>query len=161
MIVRPAVLAVLLLVCPCASEARDDVHWIADETIVESGKPLRPPPTAESELAIARFYIKKRDYIGAINRCKVIVTHFTTSHEVEEALALLVESYLALAREDGDATSKIDWRNSLKREAQTAAAVLNRKFPDSDWLRVALERLKSADLKPEEDERSWISRALK
>jgi hypothetical protein len=74
---------------------------------------------------------------------------------------LLVESYLALAREDGDASSKIDWRNSLKKEAQTAAAVLNRKFPDSDWLRVALERLKSAELKPEEDERSWISRALK
>jgi outer membrane protein assembly factor BamD len=140
--VRPGVLAVLLLVVPSASEARDDVQRIVDQTTVNPGKAF----TAESEIAVARFYIGKRDYTGAINRCKVVVVHFPDSWEVQEALVLLDQSYLALG---------------IPKEAQTAAAILSRKFPKSGWTDIAMEILKSADLEPEEDENSWISRALK
>jgi outer membrane protein assembly factor BamD len=141
-IVRPGVLAVLLIVFPSASEARDDVHRIADQTTVNPGKAF----TAESEIAVARFYVGKGDYTGAINRCKVVVVHFPDSWEVQEALVLLVQSYLALG---------------IPKEAQTATAVLNRKFSKSGWTDIAIEILKSAALEPEEDESSWISRAFK
>jgi hypothetical protein len=146
MIVRPGMLAVLLLVSTCASEARDDVHWIADETTANPGEALPPYPTVDKEIEVARFYVKKRDYTGAVNRCKMVVMHFPTSREAEEALFLLVAIFLELG---------------IPHDAQTAAAVLGRKFPNSGWLPFAIRILKSADLEPEEGENSWISRALK
>src|SRR5579863_791028 len=64
---------------------------------------------AGKEMEIGRFYMKRRDFTGAINRFKVVVTQFQTTREVEEALARLTEAYLSLGIVD---------------EAQTAAAVL-------------------------------------
>lgn len=97
-------------------------------------------------MAVGHFYVKKRDYTGAINRFKIVVTHYPNSVRVDEALGLLVETYLALG---------------IPLEAQTAAAVLNRKYPNSGWSRVADELLKSAGLEPTEEENSWISHAFK
>jgi outer membrane protein assembly factor BamD len=141
-ILRLGMLAALVIALSSASDARDKVLWIADQTTVNPERSL----TAESEMEVARFYISKRDYTGAINRCKVVVTHFATSRQVEEALMLLVEMYLAL---------------HIPKEAQTAAAVLRKKFPNSVWSHIAVEILKSADLEPDEDENSQISRAFR
>jgi Outer membrane lipoprotein len=145
-ILHLGVLAVLLNVFPSASHARDDVHWIAGQTTTNPERILPAGVTPESEMEIARFYIGKRDYTGAINRCKVVVLDFPTSRQLEEALMLLVEMYLAL---------------HVPSEAQTAAAVLIRKFPNSGWSHIAVEILKAAGLEPDEDENSSIGRAFK
>ncbi len=101
---------------------------------------------AGKEMEIGRFYMKRRDFTGAINRFKVVVTHYQTTREVEEALMRLTEAYLALGVVD---------------EAQTAAAVLGHNFPDSPWYKDAFNLVKSAGGEPNENKESWISRAFK
>ena len=73
---------------------------------------------AGKEMDTGRYYLKRKDFTGAINRFKIVVTQYQTTRHVEEALMRLSEAYLAL----GVAT-----------EAQTAAAVLGHNFPDSPW----------------------------
>ncbi len=78
---------------------------------------------AGKEMDVGRFYLKKRDFIGAINRFKVVVTQYQTTRHVEEALMRLSEAYVSLGIMD---------------EAQTAAAVLGHNFPDSPWYKDCL-----------------------
>ena len=101
---------------------------------------------AGKEMAIGRFYLNKRDFQGAINRFKVVVTQYQTTREVEEALERLTEAYVALG---------------LVGEAQTAAAVLGHNFPDSPWYKDAYRLLKGAGSEPNENKDSWISRSFK
>jgi outer membrane protein assembly factor BamD len=101
---------------------------------------------AGKEMEVGRFYMKKRDFTGAINRFKVVVTHFQTTREVEEALERLTEAYIALGILD---------------EAQTAAAVLGHNFPDSPWYKDAYRLVTAAGVAPAENKNSEISRAFK
>ena len=101
---------------------------------------------AGKEMEIGRFYLKKRDFLGAINRFKVVVTQYQTTREVEEALERLTEAYIALG---------------IVGEAQTAAAVLGHNFPDSPWYKDAYRLVKGQGVEPSEDKGSWISRAFK
>jgi len=101
---------------------------------------------AGKEMEIGRFYLKKRDFTGAINRFKVVVTHYQTTREVEEALERLTEAYISLGILD---------------EAQTAAALLGHNFPDSPWYKDAYKLVKSAGGEPTENKDSWMSRAFK
>jgi len=101
---------------------------------------------AGKEMAIGRYYLEKKDYTGAINRFKIVVTKYQTTRLVEEALMRLTESYMALG---------------IVNEAQTAAAVLGHNFPDSVWYKHAYALLKSGGAEPREDKGSWISRAFK
>jgi outer membrane protein assembly factor BamD len=101
---------------------------------------------AGKEMEIGRFYMKKRDFTGAINRFKVVVTQYQTTREVEEALARLTEAYVSLGILD---------------EAQTAAAVLGHNFPDSPWYKDAYKLVKAAGGEPTENKASWLSRAFK
>jgi len=100
---------------------------------------------AGKEMEIGRFYMKRRDFTGAINRFKVVVTQYQTTREVEEALMRLTEAYLALGVTD---------------EAQTAAAVLGHNFPDSPWYKDAYNLVRNAGGEPNENKDSWISRAF-
>ena len=93
-----------------------------------------------------RYYLKQRNYTGAINRFKVVVTKYQTTRHVEEALARLVEAYMALG---------------IVNEAQTAAVVLGHNFPDSPWYKDAYALLKSDGLSPEYNSESWITKAWK
>jgi outer membrane protein assembly factor BamD len=101
---------------------------------------------AGKEMEIGRYYLKKKDYTGAINRFKVVVTKYQTTRHVEEALMRLTESYMALGITD---------------EAQTAAAVLGHNFPDSQWYKHAYAVVKTGGMEPKENQSSWISRAFK
>ena len=101
---------------------------------------------AGKEMEVGRFYMKKRDFTGAINRFKVVVTQYQTTREVEEALERLTEAYISLGILD---------------EAQTAAAVLGHNFPDSPWYKDAYKLVKSAGGQPSENKESWMSRAFK
>ena len=101
---------------------------------------------AGKEMDIGRFYLERRDFIGAINRFKVVVTQYQTTRHVEEALMRLSEAYVSLGIMD---------------EAQTAAAVLGHNFPDSPWYKDAYNLVKNAGGEPTtENKGSWISRAF-
>jgi outer membrane protein assembly factor BamD len=101
---------------------------------------------AGKEMEIGRYYLKKKDYTGAINRFKVVVTKYQTTRHVEEALMRLAESYMALG---------------IVEEAQTAAAVLGHNFPDSTWYKHAYALVKTGGVEPKENQGSWISKAFK
>jgi outer membrane protein assembly factor BamD len=101
---------------------------------------------AGKEMAIGRYYMERRDYTGAINRFKTVVTRYQTTRHVEEALARLTEAYMAIG---------------IVGEAQTAAAVLGHNFPDSRWYKDAYNLVKSGGAEPSENQGSWISKAFK
>jgi outer membrane protein assembly factor BamD len=101
---------------------------------------------AGKEMTIGRYYLEKRDYTGAINRFKIVVTQYQRTRHVEEALMRLTEAYMALG---------------IVQEAQTAAAVLGHNFPDSAWYKDAYTLVKSGGLEPREAQGSWISKAFK
>ena len=98
---------------------------------------------AGKEMMIGRFYLNKKDFAGAINRFKMVVTQYQTTRHVEEALMRLTEAYMALG---------------IVQEAQTAAAVLGHNFPDSPWYQNAYKLVQSGGLEPAENKQSWISR---
>jgi outer membrane protein assembly factor BamD len=101
---------------------------------------------AGKEMMIGRYYLNRKDFVGAINRFKVVVTRYQTTRHVEEALERLTESYMSLG---------------IVGEAQTAAAVLGHNFPDSRWYKDAYELVKSGGKEPSENKDSWISKAFK
>jgi outer membrane protein assembly factor BamD len=100
---------------------------------------------AGKEMDIGRYYMNKRDFVGAINRFKVVVTQYQTTRHVEEALERLTEAYVSLGLID---------------EAQTAAAVLGHNFPDSSWYKDAYNLVKGKGFEPSENKDSWISKAF-
>jgi outer membrane protein assembly factor BamD len=100
---------------------------------------------AGKEMDIGRYYMNKRDFVGAINRFKVVVTQYQTTRHVEEALERLTEAYVSLGLID---------------EAQTAAAVLGHNFPDSPWYKDAYNLVKGKGFEPSENKDSWISKAF-
>ena len=101
---------------------------------------------AGKEMQIGRYYLEKKDFTGAINRFKVVVTKYQTTRHVEEALERLTEAYMSLG---------------IVGEAQTAAAVLGHNFPDSEWYKHAYNLVKGGGLEPSENKGSWISKAFK
>jgi len=97
-------------------------------------------------MMIGRYYMERRDYSGAINRFKVVVTRYQTTRHVEEALLRLTEAYMSLG---------------VVTEAQTSAAVLGHNFPDSRWYKDAYALLTARGLEPLENKGSWISQAFR
>ena len=73
---------------------------------------------AGKEMAIGRYYLRRGQYVAAINRFRNVVDRYQTTTHVPEALHRLTESYLALG---------------LDQEAQKNAAVLGYNFPSSPW----------------------------
>src|SRR6201985_1967112 len=101
---------------------------------------------AGKEMAVGRYYLKRGDYIGAINRFRVVVQTYQTTPQIAEALERLTEAYYALG---------------LNSEAQTAAAVLGANYPGSFWYQDAYDLLVTHHLKPEVSPESWITRLFK
>ena len=100
---------------------------------------------AGKQMEIGRYYLHQGDYIGAINRFRVVVEQYQKTTQIAEALERLTEAYYALG---------------LTREAQTAAAILGHNYPGSPWYEDAYNLLQKQNLKPEEDKGSWMSRAF-
>ncbi len=73
---------------------------------------------AGKEMEIGRYYQNQHLYTAAIGRFQRVVDDFQTTNHVPEALARLVEVYLALG---------------LKDEARRTAAVLGYNYPGSTW----------------------------
>lgn len=73
---------------------------------------------AGKEMAIGRFYLRRGEYVAAINRFRYVIKNYETTTHTPEALHRLTEAYLALG---------------VIHEAQVAAAVLGHNFPGSEW----------------------------
>ena len=100
---------------------------------------------AGKEMAVGRYYLTRGDYIGAINRFRVVIEQYQTTPQIAESLERLTEAYYSLG---------------LNSEAQTAAAVLGANYPGSEWYTDSYNLLKGRNLKPVEDRGSWISQAF-
>ena len=116
-----------------ASSARKKIEFARDQL-------------AAKEMNDGRYYLNKKNFIGAVNRFKIVVTQYQTTRHVEEALERLAECYMTLG---------------IVSEAQTAAAVLGHNFPDSPWYKNAYALVKTGGTEPVEDKGSWISKAFK
>ena len=73
---------------------------------------------AGKEMSIGRYYLRRGQYVAAINRFRNVVERYQTTTHVPEALHRLTEAYLSLG---------------LEQEAQKNAAVLGYNFPSSEW----------------------------
>jgi len=100
---------------------------------------------AGKEMAVGRYYLVRGDYIGGINRFRVVVEQYQRTTQIAEALERLTEAYYALG---------------IYNEAQTAAAVLGANYPGSHWYKDAYNLLKGHNMSPKEDKSSWISKAF-
>jgi outer membrane protein assembly factor BamD len=143
MIVRIAALAFLALLLVDRNSFGQQAPAAADQP-ASVGKGQEPDP-AEKEMLVARWYLERRNYVAALNRLKIVMVRHRAGH-AEEALAGLTEAYLTLG---------------VAAEAQTAAGVLGRHFPDSRWYAKARDLLQSLGLEPDVDERSWMARVFK
>jgi outer membrane protein assembly factor BamD len=100
---------------------------------------------AGKEMEIGRYYQKQKMYIAALGRFKKVITDFQTTSQTPEALARLVEVYLAIG---------------IPREAQAVAAVLGHNFPGSSWYQESYSLLTKQNLAPEADSESWVSKVF-
>ncbi len=99
---------------------------------------------AGKEMEIGRFYLRRGEYLAAINRFQRVVEQYDTTSHVAEALYRLVESYLALG---------------LEEEARQAALVLGYNYPGDKWYARAYALINGEPLPDEGDGGgSWFSR---
>lgn len=101
---------------------------------------------AASEMTVGRYYLKKGQFVAAINRFKTVVAEYQTTQHVEEALHRLVEANAALG---------------IIPEAQSSAAVLGYNYPNSRWYKDSYALLQKQGVKPQDTQGSWISRQWK
>ena len=73
---------------------------------------------AAKEMSIARFYMKTKKWIPALNRLKIVVQDYENTVFIEEALHRLVEVY---------------YRLGLTEEAKQAAAILGYNYKSGEW----------------------------
>ena len=100
---------------------------------------------AGKEMEVGRYYLTRGDYIGAINRFRVVIDQYQTTPQIAEALERLTEAYYSLG---------------LDSEAQTAAAVLGANYPGTVWYQDSYNILKGRNLTPQADQQSWIYKAF-
>lgn len=55
---------------------------------------------AQHEMHVARYYMKRKAYVAAVNRAKYVVEYYPASTSVEEALVLLVSAYDRMDMDD-------------------------------------------------------------
>jgi outer membrane protein assembly factor BamD len=95
---------------------------------------------------VGRYYLERKNYVGAINRFKTVVSDYQTTPQVEEALYRIAEANITLG---------------VVPEAQAAGAVLGHNFPNSAWYKRAYALLKSSGVKPQIGSNSWFTKTLK
>ncbi|AGF76057.1 outer membrane protein assembly factor BamD [Bartonella vinsonii] len=100
---------------------------------------------AGKEMQVGRYYEEGRRYLAASRRFRTVVEEYSDTNQIEEALFRLTEVNLALG---------------LTAEAQTAAAILGRNYPKSEWYKFSYNLLQKNSISPQEHKSSWISHAL-
>ena len=100
---------------------------------------------AGKEMEIGRYYLKRDEYLAAVNRFKYVVDTYQTTSHIPEALHRLVECYLRLGVRD---------------EAQKYAAVLGNNYPRSRWYKDSYALLEGKDLPDSETKEGFIKRLI-
>jgi outer membrane protein assembly factor BamD len=98
---------------------------------------------AGKEMTVGRFYLKRKQYLAAINRFKTVVEQYSTTTHVPEALYRLTEIYTILG---------------IPEEAQKNAAVLGYNYPGTDWYEDAYELVQGRpqkSLQQEATDKPW------
>ncbi len=101
---------------------------------------------AGKEMTIGRYYLKRGNYLAAINRFQSVVKRYDTTSHVQEALHRLVEANLSLG---------------LVEEAKSAGAVLGHNYPGSDWYSNSYAMLTESGAVVGSDRDSWYTRAYR
>lgn len=131
-------------------EAMEEVvqRWPDSQYVPDAKEKIRfaRDQIAGKEMQVGRYYLERHEYIAAIRRFRGVVENYGNTRHVEEALARLTETYLAMG---------------IASEAQTAAAVLGHNYPDSQWYKDSYKLLQSGGLEPRENSGSWISKAVR
>jgi outer membrane protein assembly factor BamD len=96
---------------------------------------------AGKEMAVGRWYLRRGDYLAAINRFRRVVDTYQTTSHIPEALHRLSEAYAALG---------------LKEEARKAAAVLGHNYPGSDWYIDSYALMTGEDVREKEEEKKGV-----
>ena len=73
---------------------------------------------AGQEMSVGRYYMKREEYLAAINRFSIVVNEYSDSIFLVEAYYRLTEAYLALGL------------NNLAKENNS---LFTKQFPKSDW----------------------------
>jgi outer membrane protein assembly factor BamD len=99
---------------------------------------------AGKEMEIGRYYLKRQEYLAAMNRFKRVIDNYQTTTHVPEALERLVECDLALG---------------LTTEAKENAAVLGYNYPGSHWYADAYALVTGSGL-PAPSGQGWFGRLV-
>ncbi len=130
-----------------AIEAMEEVEqrWPDSEYVEDAKAKIRfaRDQLAGKEMQVGRYYLERREYIAAAKRFRYVVEVYGNTRHVEEALARLTETYLAMG---------------LATEAQSAAAALGQNYPDSRWYKDSYTLLQSGGLEPRANPGSWLSK---
>jgi len=96
---------------------------------------------AGKEMEVGRFYLKRKNFVSAINRFQNVVRDYQNTSQIEEALYRLVEANASLG---------------IQKEAIKNAAILGYNYPDSKWYALAYKVIKNSDNDPGKEERKTI-----
>lgn len=99
---------------------------------------------AGKEMSIGRFYLRKKEYIAAINRFKKVVENYQTTTHVPEALHRIAEAYAAIG---------------MAEEAKKAASVLGHNYPGSEWYIDSYSLMTGKDVREKKEEKGYLARA--
>jgi outer membrane protein assembly factor BamD len=113
--------------------------------IVDVGRDQRTTELALRALdEIGRYYLKRGEYLAAINRFKRVIDNYQTTTHVPEALERLVECDLALG---------------LAKEAKENASVLGYNYPGSRWYQEAYGLMTGSGA-PAEARQGWFGQLV-
>jgi len=100
---------------------------------------------AGKEMEVGRYYLKRNEYLAAINRFKFVIDTYQTTSHTPEALHRLVESYLRLG---------------VKEEATRYASVLGYNYPKSQWYRDSYALLEGKTLPESETKKGFLDKLI-
>ena len=98
---------------------------------------------AGKEMAIGRYYLRKGDYLAAINRFKRVIDNYQTTSHVPEALLRLTEAYSAIG---------------LTEEARQNASVLGHNYPGSEWYADSYALVTGKDVRDNKEKKGFLAR---
>ena len=96
---------------------------------------------AGKEMEVGRYYLKRQQFPGAINRFRIVVEEYQTSSYTAEALHRLVEAYLSMG---------------LVEVAQSAGAILGYNYQATAWYQRTYSLLKNENLSPAAKGTGWL-----
>ncbi len=95
---------------------------------------------AGKEMEIGRYYLKRGNYLAAVNRFKAVAEKYQTTTHVPEALHRMSEAYTAMGLHD---------------EARRVASVLGHNYPGNEWYIDSYELIEDKQIRPKKAEPPW------